>query len=105
MLNILPILFLCAVCVACNQTNQTSTQNKQAAHNQADWETTAKVKQAIMSNKSISMSNRTVSVSTNKGIVILSGTVSNQDQVNEILKTASNVSGVKSINNQMSLQD
>ncbi len=109
MKKILPALALCILAVSCNQNPPPSAYAKgQASQTMdqsqpADWQITAKVKETLLADTSLSPSNRLVSVNTTDGVVTLTGTVSSQDQMNEIVNKTVSVSGVKSVNNQMTL--
>ncbi len=71
----------------------------------SDWEITLKVKAAILSDDSLSPSNRFVSISTTDGVVTITGKVSDRYQRNEILKKAESVSGVKKVEDKMTISD
>lgn len=101
----LPILALCALFTSyglnaapSDQTNAPATPKEEQS---PDWQLTVKVKEAILANGELSPSNRFVSVTTTDGVVTLTGNVSTVDQINEIVKTAEGVSGVKKVINQM----
>ncbi len=108
MKKILLLPALCAMLVSCcgdgkdSYGNSTQTQSSQSA----DWEITTKVKGSIMaSGDSLSASARMVSVSTDNGVVTLTGTVATREEMNKVVKIAKNVSGVKSVNNELSIAD
>ena len=71
--------------------------------NSSDWQLTLKVKEAILSDSLLSPSNRFVSVSTTDGVVTLTGKVSSQEQMKQIIKKAEGISGVKRVDNQMTI--
>jgi|GEM_PF-1235090 len=70
-----------------------------------DWELTLKVKAAILADDTLSPSNRFVSISTTDGVVTISGKVSSKYQMHEIIKKAESVSGVKKVENQMTVSE
>lgn len=63
---------------------------------------TTKVKTAILNEPGLKVSE--INVETFKGVVQLSGFVSSRDDINSAIKVASNVSGVKSVKNDMQLK-
>ena len=71
----------------------------------SDWELTLKVKAAILSDDSLSPSNRFVSISTTDGVVTITGKVSDRYQRNEIVKKAESVLGVKQVEDKMTISD
>lgn len=56
-----------------------------------------------MSDGSLSASSRLVSVTTNNGVVTLSGTVASRDDMNRIIRLAKDVDGVRKVDNQMTI--
>ena len=98
---------LCLLCVGCGYNNNSDSNccvQSQSEENSSDWSITTKVKAAIMSDTSISGSAHFVSVSTNNGVVTLTGSVSSREDRDRIVKIARNVRGVKSVDNQMTLK-
>jgi len=71
------------------------------SYSNADWQITMSVKKAIMTDSNVSMSARFVSVSTTDGVVTLTGNVATQEQYRMIEKTVKGVAGVRSVNNQL----
>lgn len=71
----------------------------------SDWEVTLKVKAAILADDSLSPSNRFVSISTEDGVVTITGKVSDRYQRNEIVKKAESVAGVKKVEDKMTISD
>jgi osmotically-inducible protein OsmY len=63
---------------------------------------TTKVKSAILGEPGLKVSE--IKVETFKGVVQLSGFVSSRDDINSAIKIASNVDGVKSVENDMQLK-
>ncbi|MES2272806.1 MAG: BON domain-containing protein [Chlamydiota bacterium] len=99
---------LCLVFVSCNRncccTPKPGCQ-QQDQSNSADWAITAKVKKEIMTESSLSASARFISVSTSNGVVTLTGTVASQEESNKAARIARNVSGVSSVNNQLTISN
>lgn len=104
MIKTLLAMTLCTLVASCNSSNYADGQSNQSdSQSQADWQITAKVKEAILSDSSLAPGNRFVSVSTTNGVVTLTGNISSQDQINKIVKKAGSVSGVKRVQNNMLL--
>jgi len=96
-LAMIPVLGL--VCFGCSNNGNSSTSNQNESP--ADWTITTKVKAAIMSDSSLSSSARLVSVTTNNGVVILTGNVPYQYDADRIVKITKNVDGVNRVDNQL----
>lgn len=90
---------MCLLCVACNPGGGNTGAKSQETS--ADWAITTKVKAAIVADSTLSASARLVSVNTTNGVVTLTGTVPTKADSDRIVKIAKNVSGVKSVKNQM----
>ena len=73
------------------------------SHKSPDWQITMGVKKAIMSDSNLSVSARFVSVSTSDGVVTLTGTVRSKEESRMIERAANNVTGVKSVNNELEI--
>ena len=105
----LSTLALSALLVSFDQTPPVSNDEtkeptqKEEQSTSPDWQITLKVKEAILSDSSLSPGNRFVSVSTTDGVVTLTGKVSDQYQINEIVKKAEGIAGVKSVVNKMTV--
>jgi osmotically-inducible protein OsmY len=63
---------------------------------------TSKVKSEMVANKSVHA--RDISVSTNKGVVTLSGTAATWDESNKAAEIARGVKGVKAVENDIHIQ-
>lgn len=100
MKKMLPAIALCILNASCNQN---SSSSKYAKEVWADSEITIQVKKAILTDSSLTPGNRFVSVTTDHGVVTITGDVSNISQMNQIVKKAEGVSGVQKVENQMSL--
>jgi osmotically-inducible protein OsmY len=75
------------------------------SHTDADWKVTAAVKKAFMTDSDLSMSARFVSVSTDNGTVTLTGSVSSKEESRKLERRAKSVSGVRSVNNQLTISE
>ncbi len=104
MKSLLLIPVMCLLCFGCTSNGNNSTGMKKE-ESSADWEITTKVKALILADTSISASARLVSVSTRNGVVTLSGNVPTQSDKDRINKIAQNISGVKSVNNQIAVSN
>ena len=71
----------------------------------SDWDITANVKKNLMSDSSLSSSARMISVTTNNGVVTLTGTVANKEESRKVVRIAKNVSGVTSVDNQLTVSN
>lgn len=102
MKKILLIPAICLLCISCNaNTNDHSSEPNQTQSQPADWEITASVKKNLMADSSLSSSARMISVTTNSGVVILTGTVVSREESHKVVKIVKSVSGVKSVDNQL----
>lgn len=118
-------LVLCVLSVSC-KSNPTTNQNNKTISNPsinnpsinspsvnrpsinspfADTEISLRVKEALLGDNSLSPSNRLASVTTKNGVVIISGTIFSANQMEQIIKKAQSVSGVKRVDNQMDLSN
>ncbi len=102
MKNILSVIALCLLSASCNQSPSATDYAKEQS---ADSVITIKVKEAILTDNSLSPSNRFVSVTTTHGVVVLTGNVSSKEQIEKIVRKAKSVSGVKKVDNQIVLSD
>lgn len=98
---------LCALCISCSSNYDKHPNNNQMqssnAVQPADWQITANVKQIIMTNSSLSSSARMISVTTNNGIVLLTGVVQNRKEGEKVLRMIQDVAGVRGIDNHLTL--
>lgn len=101
--NLLFAAVLCAMCCACQQTSpppQPDQRNQAYSEsNLEDWQLTANVKTAIMSDSRLSASSRLVSVNSHDGVVTLTGTVANADDKTQLTEIVKKVQGVKNVFN------
>lgn len=87
----------------CNEAGCQAKYNQANGITKADWQITGEVKKAIVTDGQLSMSSKRVSVTTNMGVVTISGTVSSRNDMNRIVSLAKAVPGVQSVDNQMSV--
>lgn len=80
-----------------SSTDMTSSGSERSATN--DTAITAKVKSALLADSKIKSTD--INVETNKGEVILSGFVDSDLQIDQAIKVAGNVDGVKKVTNKM----
>lgn len=93
----------CVLLFGCNNMNTTTSNGGQTEETLEDWTITTKVKAEILASTHISASARLVSVSTNDGVVTLTGNVPTMDDSDRIVAIAESVNGVVSVNNQMNV--
>jgi hyperosmotically inducible protein len=86
----------CASDRTATERNQTMTERTEDG-----WITT-KIKSEFATDKLVSATN--IHVNTDNGVVHLSGTAKNQDEVNRAVQIARGVKGVKSVRNEMQIQ-
>jgi osmotically-inducible protein OsmY len=77
-------------------------QSDSNSNQPSDWEITTKVKANIMS-ADLSASARLVSVTTNNGVVTLTGTVASREEARKIVEIAKGIRGVKRVDNQLTV--
>lgn len=106
------ILLIPAVCLtlfSCGGNSSTNNSvriaQSQADTQSSDWQITLNVKEALLSDGNLSAGNRFISVSTTNGVVTLTGGVSSEDQMNEIVKIVKGVPGVVSVDNQLTISN
>lgn len=93
-------MMLLAMCVAITTVACSSTPKRESAGEYLDDSIiTGKVKAAIINDRDLSASE--INVETFKGVVQLSGFVSSQSDINKAVAVARDVSGVKSVKNDM----
>lgn len=101
------MLFIPAMCILCassySNSNDYSNANNQVQSQPADWEITANVKKNLMMDSSLSSHARIISVTTNNGVVSLTGTVASKEESEKVIGIVKNVSGVKSVDNQLTI--
>jgi hyperosmotically inducible protein len=111
--KILFIPVICILCASCNSnssnpngnSNDYSNGNNQMQSQPSDWEITANVKKNLMSDGSLSSSARMISVTTNNGVVTLTGTVASKEESRKVVKIVKNVPGVTSVDNQLTVSN
>lgn len=91
---------LLALCIAFTTISCSSTHKRESTGEYIDDSViTAKVKAAILNDKDLKVTE--INVETFKGVVQLSGFVSTQSDINKAASIARDVSGVKSVKNDM----
>jgi osmotically-inducible protein OsmY len=102
-LSVLMLSFLCigGQGVFAEEQKTVSTEDESSP----DWQLTLKVKAAILGDDSLSPSNRFVSITTENGVVTITGKVTDRYQRNEIVKAAKKVPGVKGVEDKMTIED
>lgn len=69
----------------------------------ADWQVTNRVKDSLMRDNSLSSSGRSVGVETTNGVVTLTGNVPSLDESRAIERKVKAVSGVRRVDNQLTI--
>jgi len=113
MKKILFIPAICILCASCNgnsnnsrgNSNDYSNGNNQMQSQPSDWDITANVKKNLMTDNSLSSSARMISVTTNNGVVTLTGTVASKEESRRVVGIVKNVPGVKSVDNQLTVSN
>jgi osmotically-inducible protein OsmY len=84
-------------------SDRTATERNQTMTERAEdgW-ITSKIKSEFALDKAVSATN--IRVNTDNGVVHLSGTAKNQDEINRAVQIARGVKGVKSVRNEMQIQ-
>jgi osmotically-inducible protein OsmY len=101
--NLLFAAVLCAMCCACQQPSPPQSEQKNQVFAEAnidDWQLTANVKTAILSDSRLAPSSRLVSVNSHDGVVTLTGIVANTDDKTQLTEIVKKVQGVKNVINQ-----
>jgi len=107
--KILLIPAICAMVVSCNNGSGSGgagyNGNSQQSNSTqpSDWEITANVKKDLLADSSLSASARMASVTTNNGVVTLTGTVASKEESDQVVKIVKNVSGVSGVDNQLTI--
>ena len=86
-----------------NNKNQPTTADKQS-NAQADRETTAKIRRAILADKGLSMYAHNVKIITMNGAVTLKGPVKSDDEKNQVATDAAGVVASGAITNQLTVK-
>jgi hyperosmotically inducible periplasmic protein len=101
MKKFLLIPVICALTASCNSNSDNSNGNSQVQTQPADWDITAHVKAQLLSDNSLSASARVISVTTNDGVVTLTGTVINNEEMRKVIRIVQSVPGVTDVDNQL----
>ncbi len=99
------ILAICTLCASCNSNSNNSIGNNQTQSQPADWDITANVKKDLLTDSSLSSSARMISVTTNDGVVTLTGTVVSKEESRKVVKIVKNVYGVMDVDNQLTISN
>jgi osmotically-inducible protein OsmY len=94
---------ICVLCVSCDSNSDNPNGNNQMQSQPSDWDITANVKKNLMTDNSLSSSARMISVTTNSGVVTLTGTVASKDESRKVVRIVQNVPGVTSVDNQLTI--
>ncbi len=98
---------VCAMLASCSNNSNSSeyyyedNQTQSNPTQPADWEITANVKKMLMADSSLSSSARMISVTTNNGVVTLTGTVVSNEEMSMVVSMVQNTSGVVKVDNQL----
>ena len=100
---------ICLIFASCSSNTDSSDSNRdnqmQSGSTQSsDWEITATVKKNLMYGNSLSDSAKMISVTTNDGVVTLTGTVASNEEMRKVVKMVQNISGVVRVDNQLDVQ-
>jgi hyperosmotically inducible protein len=101
MKKLLLIPVLCLLCFSCNYIVHKSNKPVESQKQSSDWLITTKIKMAIITDTSISITSRFISVTTTSGIVTLTGSVSKRTDREKIDNIAKNIDGVKRVHNKI----
>jgi len=85
--------------------SDSSCSNNNSNEENADWEITTKVKSALLSDSTLSASARFVSVTTNNGVVTLTGNVHSSEESRRIERKVKSVTGVRKVDNQLTVNN
>ena len=97
---------MCVLFASCSSNSGTpnGTSNANQTQSQSsDWTITANVKKNLMADNSLSSSARMISVTTNNGVVTLTGTVISSEENRKVVRIVKSVSGVTSVDNQLTI--
>lgn len=84
-----------------DRESSTTTPSKRREESDSDRELTKTIRQALMSDDSISLDGKNIRITSTNGIVTLRGPVANSTEKLEIEKMARQTSGVVLVNNQL----
>jgi len=87
-----------------NYSGQYRSSDSSSRDQDADWQITSRVKAALMSDSALSTSARFVSVTTNDGVVTLTGTAASKEELSYIERKVKSVSGVRKVDNQLTIK-
>ena len=98
-LMLIPVL--CIVGFGCNKPNSSFSRNQQQQESPADTAISTRVKEGMKGDKSLASYENIVTVTTNGGVVTLSGDVAKKKDADKIVKMTQKVEGVQGIDNQL----
>lgn len=96
-------LGLSSCCSRCGNNGGDYTAEKTQSKDSPDWIITAKVKETIVMDGYLSTGSKLVSVTTNDGIVTITGNVGSKRDMYRIVKLARKVQGVSKVDNEMTV--
>jgi len=88
-----------AFIAGCKSTPASGSASESAAEYQSDASVTARVKTALLADPGLK--SLALSVSTYRGVVVLSGNVNSEEQIQQAITVTRRVSGVQSVNNDL----
>lgn len=74
------------------------------SENESDRRITQKIRQAIMSDDSLSTNAKNIKIITKKGVVTLRGPVANSQEKDEIARIVDNIQGITRVDNQLEVK-
>jgi hyperosmotically inducible protein len=104
-------LMVCILFASCQGGNNNYRRNdsvgtqRSTSENQKseDWQITAKIKADLISDTHLSATGRFVSVTTEDGVVTLTGNVKDKEESRYIERKVKNISGVRKVDNQLTI--
>jgi hyperosmotically inducible protein len=107
---------VCVLFVSCTSDSHNNTGDSNSYSNAkgqtppdstqpSDWEITTSVKKNLMADSTLSASARMISVTTNNGVVTLTGTVASKEESRKVVRIVMNVTGVSSVDNQLTVSN
>ena len=106
---------ICVLIVSCTSDSRNNAGNTNYSNGNgqtpsdstqpSDWEITTNVKKNLMADSSLSASARMISVTTNNGVVTLTGTVASKEESRKVARIVMNVTGVSSVDNQLMISN
>jgi osmotically-inducible protein OsmY len=111
MSQFLSLLIASILFAACQNNNDNYRRNdavgtqrsKNENQKSEDWQITAKIKADLISDSHLSATARFVSVTTEDGVVTLTGNVKDKEESRYIERKVKNISGVRKVDNQLTV--